>query len=928
MDQNISKDNYNADDGTAEASTPSINILTDPVSEFNCPKCDCLIDVSELPAFTEIECPNCESKEYVPAKLGNFLLLKLLGTGGMGGVYYAKDETLSRFVAIKVMLQKLGSNPEFIETFRREAQAVAKLNHPNISQIYSFGQEKGQPYIVMELITGEHVDEMMEEDGGISPPLAMRICYEVAQGLQAADDAGIVHGDIKPENILLDKSGRAKIVDFGLATVAHAAAEEGIWGTPYYISPEKIRRQKIDARADIYSLGATLYHILTGTPPFEGETPIDVVKARLTQPPPDIKKTCPDMPEIVAQIVTRMLATERTSRYPTYKSLISDMRKAVHELGDAPVKTGRLGGKQIKFKNKNNKLKMTGSNSGFSSSTGSIATKQKKIVIRKDKGRSAFKDQGIAKSKTFQKAEKRPAHPVAEVDPQKIENDRKKDRKALILILLFYFIIIGGGFGLNSIIQKKRVAHLERIELYKNNEAQKNAKKILEEIDDNVKSVAKLIPKTKTYEASIKEAVLLVTGSEFSLNTNKAIVAKEPLADTTKENLVNTSTKDVIESNKTTENTNTVDQIDKSTKKKATSKIQTSTKSNATEIATAVTQNISRVVNTIQPVSAETVTLLKPNDPILQISDIKNSALAPISVAAINTITNLRNLETIGQRLKELHKSAESDNKKSQETNKSKVSQKMVQDLENMSKNCDLYTTKAKKLYHTIRESYTKIAEMEKEYKIKVEKERKAQLEAEKLNEEQERKQREEAKLAALSEKEIKQAKLDHAEMNEMFRENNFDAIVKTLKLKKNSYQTEAGKNALQIYIDRYEYLVVMRDELIKCINNAPFKWGWGYGATARDITKASRRGLSIKDSTAVSPWKSVSIMQMLKLANYYTTDRKTPIPQKQKIAIGAAIFCDEFGEKARAKSKAFLNIALNSGFNKDKAKKLFKYDI
>jgi serine/threonine protein kinase len=299
-----------------EPSVPAVQIETDAVTDYDCSHCGCKIDVSGLPAFTQVECPDCGAIETVPARLGNFLLLRLLGLGGMGGVYYARDTALGRDVAIKVMLQSLGDDAKFIETFRKEAQAVAKLNHPNIAQIYSFGQEKGQPYIVMELVSGERVDDMLESEGGIPVPLAMKIGLEVAEGLSAADEAGLVHGDIKPENILLDTKGHAKLVDFGLATVAHAAASDGIWGTPYYIAPEKIRRQKVDARADIYSLGATLFHMITGNPPFEGETPVEVVKARLEQPPPDIKELYPDIPDKAADVIMRMLAVDRTERHP------------------------------------------------------------------------------------------------------------------------------------------------------------------------------------------------------------------------------------------------------------------------------------------------------------------------------------------------------------------------------------------------------------------------------------------------------------------------------------------------------------------------------------------------------------------------------------------------------------------------------------
>ena len=319
---------------------PLVDVATDKVDVLVCSKCGCEIDVSEVEPFSRVECPDCGSIEPVPARLGSFLLLNLIGTGGMGGVYYAKDETLGRFVAIKVMLKSVGENKEFVESFRREAQAIARLNHPNIVQIYSFGQEKGQPYIVMELVSGQRFDKMVETKKALNQSFVMRIGLDVAEGLQAAYEAGLMHGDIKPENILLDEKMRAKLVDFGIATFANQNAQEGIWGTPYYIAPEKIRRQKVDCRSDIYSLGATLYHALAGRPPFEGKTPIEVVKARLVQPALDIKTVRPDIHPEVARIVHRMLESDLALRYPNYNSLISDLRKVVQQLPPPPAVTG------------------------------------------------------------------------------------------------------------------------------------------------------------------------------------------------------------------------------------------------------------------------------------------------------------------------------------------------------------------------------------------------------------------------------------------------------------------------------------------------------------------------------------------------------------------------------------------------------------
>ncbi len=309
-----------------------IGVAVERFDQLVCSQCECPIDIRELAPFTRIECPQCRHPATVPAKLGQFILLDLIGTGGMGSVYVAEDEALGRLVAIKVMQESLGQNTESVEKFRLEAQAAARLNHPNIAQIYSIGQERGQPYIVMELVNGHGLDSYIAQGKPVNQGLAVKIGLDIALALKAADETGLLHGDIKPENILIDEKGRTKLVDFGLASLANQAAGEGIWGTPYYIAPEKVRRQKVDLRSDIYSLGATLYHAIASKPPFDGETPADVVKARLDAQPPPLSSVCAGVHPQVESVITRMLQTDPLLRYPTYASLISDFRRVLEVL--------------------------------------------------------------------------------------------------------------------------------------------------------------------------------------------------------------------------------------------------------------------------------------------------------------------------------------------------------------------------------------------------------------------------------------------------------------------------------------------------------------------------------------------------------------------------------------------------------------------
>ena len=259
---------------------------------------------------------------------GNFLLERELGRGGMGGVYMGRDKMLDRPVAVKVMLPEYGSDEEFVGKFKKEAQAVARLIHPNIAQVYSYGIANGMPYIAMELVAGGSLDALMKNKGkDIDVPRVMKICEQVAQALRCAADQGLVHGDVKPENILLDANGNAKLVDFGLAAMQKDTNE--IWGTPYYIAPEKCRHQQVDYRADMYSLGGTIYHALTGQAPFEGDDANDVVKARFMGPPKKPSEVRPGLSPQIDRLVMTMLALEPQDRYPSFEALLEDYKKVM-----------------------------------------------------------------------------------------------------------------------------------------------------------------------------------------------------------------------------------------------------------------------------------------------------------------------------------------------------------------------------------------------------------------------------------------------------------------------------------------------------------------------------------------------------------------------------------------------------------------------
>ena len=259
---------------------------------------------------------------------GNFLLERELGRGGMGGVYMGRDKMLDRPVAVKVMLKEYGADAEFVEKFKREAQAAARLIHPNIAQIYSYGIADGMPYIAMELVAGGSLDQLMKNAGAsIDIPRVMKICEQVAQALRCAADQGLVHGDVKPENVLLDANGNAKLVDFGLAAMQKDTNE--IWGTPYYIAPEKVKKEPVDYRADMYSLGGTIYHALTGVAPFEGDDAAAVGRKRFEGAPVPPSTIRPAITPQIDALVLKMLALNPADRFPSFEALLQEFGRVM-----------------------------------------------------------------------------------------------------------------------------------------------------------------------------------------------------------------------------------------------------------------------------------------------------------------------------------------------------------------------------------------------------------------------------------------------------------------------------------------------------------------------------------------------------------------------------------------------------------------------
>lgn len=279
---------------------------------------------------------------YRPAQqIPGFQILKKLGQGAMATVFQAKQLSLDRIVAIKVLPRRMSENPEFVERFYREGRAAARLNHTNIVQAIDVGEAGGYHYFVMEFIDGCTVYDKISDSKPMNEQEAVRIVLGTARALEHAHARGFIHRDVKPKNIMLTKDDHVKLADMGLAREVSdykvATLEKGkAYGTPYYISPEQIRGEiNIDFRADIYSLGATFYHMVTGRVPFEGSTPSAVMHKHLKEPlvPPDHLNT--KLSAGVAEVVELMVAKKREDRYPSTKELIIDLEAL--QKGEAPL---------------------------------------------------------------------------------------------------------------------------------------------------------------------------------------------------------------------------------------------------------------------------------------------------------------------------------------------------------------------------------------------------------------------------------------------------------------------------------------------------------------------------------------------------------------------------------------------------------------
>lgn len=305
-----------------------------------CPVCQEQIDVTSLEPFTKLKCPFCGQMVRVRRRFDHFMIVRQIGEGGMSRVFEAEDETLGRRVALKILNRQYSRDAVRLEQFRQEAHITANVNHPNVIKLYSVGYDQGYFYLAMELVGGGSLEQRIRREGHLKEDEALRIGREVAEGLRAAQHLNLIHRDVKPANILFTETGTAKVVDFGLALFANRETDQSgeIWATPYYVAPEKVIENKEDYRSDIFSLGATLYHAMTGHPPHKADTSSIEDLRRIKSRRVTLGDSGLRFSPRTEHVVNGMLDFRPEDRFANYDEVVDEMRLAEGLLNSGGVR--------------------------------------------------------------------------------------------------------------------------------------------------------------------------------------------------------------------------------------------------------------------------------------------------------------------------------------------------------------------------------------------------------------------------------------------------------------------------------------------------------------------------------------------------------------------------------------------------------------
>ena len=317
-----------------------------PLSEEDitvCYACDAPMNVADVPPYSRVVCPGCQTENRVKKQFGPYTLTRKHAIGGMSSVFVAKDEALDREVALKILSEEFSTDEKRIAAFEEEARLTASFSHPNVVRVLTTGKAFGRLYIAMEFVPGGHFEHRIREQGRVPETEILPLAIQVAEGLKGAQAAGLIHRDVKPGNILLDSEGNAKIVDFGLALVTKGGKAKAteIWATPYYVPPEAVEGQVEDFRADVYAFGATLYHALAGKPPCDQETMATNLLREAKKKIVPLRKAAPWLLEETCSVVDRAMAYEPDHRFASYDDMIAGLEAALKVARGEAVKDSK-----------------------------------------------------------------------------------------------------------------------------------------------------------------------------------------------------------------------------------------------------------------------------------------------------------------------------------------------------------------------------------------------------------------------------------------------------------------------------------------------------------------------------------------------------------------------------------------------------------
>jgi serine/threonine protein kinase len=307
---------------------------------FQCIHCNGIVSIDDTELGQHVGCGHCEEIVQVPTSkfapqsvIDDFVIERMLGRGGMGIVYKAHQMSLDRPVALKILMNQYSANNDFIIDFIREARAAARLNHPYIVQAYAVGQDEDTYFLAMEFVEGQTLKQIMDVDRTVPLEFALTITIQMAEALGFAwTEQKLIHRDIKPDNIMITGDGVGKLMDLGLSRfdndkLADTEDEDEVMGTPQYICPEQLIGMPMDVRGDLYSLGATLYHAVTGEFPFQGRNAAEIAKKHLQEPLTPANVHNPSIPPSICKVVEKLMAKHPDDRYPTTQALIKELNQ-------------------------------------------------------------------------------------------------------------------------------------------------------------------------------------------------------------------------------------------------------------------------------------------------------------------------------------------------------------------------------------------------------------------------------------------------------------------------------------------------------------------------------------------------------------------------------------------------------------------------